>query len=257
MISSVDIGFVFALRQEALGILDRLKHAQKTKGNGRVFHTGKIGNISIALVLSGAGQKNAEEATKVLIDVFAPKLICSTGYAGGLSSRLKRFSICVPEQILRESDNQALDLASAIPRKSIPMPGKLTLLTVNDVVELPTKKRLLHERTGAELVDMETFAVADVCRIREIPFFSFRVVLDAVDDRIPKDITKILENAGKGVSRLAGTILGGLLSRPSLVVDIVSLKQRAFTATERLAQFALAELPRRKADLEKRYLLES
>ena len=257
MMPAVDIGFVFALRQESVGILDRLKHSRKTQGNGWNFHTGMIGGISIALILSGTGQKNAEEAVQILIDIFAPKLVCSAGYAGGLSARLKRYHLCVPEQVLRESDCRALDLSTVIPQNTQPKPEKLTLLTVNDVVELPEQKRLLHEQTGAELVDMETFAVADVCRIREIPFCSFRVILDAVDDRIPKDIAKILGNTGKGVSRLSGTILGSVWLRPSLVLDLVTLKQRAFVATERLAHFVLAELSRRKIVTEKPNLLES
>jgi len=242
---SVDIGFVFALRQEAVGILDRLKQSRKTRGNGWTFHTGKIDNMSIAVVLSGVGQKNAENATEILIDVFEPKLICSAGYAGGLSSRLKQFNLCVPEQVVRESDGQALDLSNPIPRKTPPMPDKLTLVTVNDVVELPEQKRILHEQTGAEIVDMETFAVADVCRTRKVPFCAFRIVLDTVEDRIPKDITKILDNTGKGMSRFSGTIVGSVWSRPSVVLDLVSLKQRAFIATERLARFAMTELRQR------------
>jgi len=244
MMPSVDAGFVVALRQESVGILDRLKRARKTSGNGRIFHIGKADGLSIALVLSGVGQKNAEEAVNILIDVFAPKVICSAGYAGGLSSRLKQCHICVPEQVFRESDGQALDLSIPIPRKTPPMPGKLTLLTINDIVALPEQKRMLHDRTGAELVDMETFAVAEVCRCREIPFCSFRIVLDTVDDLIPKDIAKILDNTAKGPSRLYGTILGSVWSRPSVVLDLVSLKRRAFTAAERLAEFALAELSR-------------
>ena len=244
---SVDTGFVIALRQEAVGILDRLKHTQTTRGNGWTFHTGKIGDISIALVLSGVGQKNAEEATNILLDVFAPKSICSAGYAGGLSQRLKRSTICVPEQIMRESDRQALDVSSPIPRKTPLMPNKLTLLTVNDVAASPEQKRMLHEQTGAELVDMETFTVAEVCRIREIPFVPIRVILDAVEDQIPKDIAKILENVDKGVIRLSGTIFGSMWSRPSVVRDLLSLKRQAFAATERLARFAIVELSRRKA----------
>jgi len=249
----IDTGFVFALRQEAVGILDRLKRAKTTRGDGWTFYTGKIdtgkiGDRSIAVVLSGAGQKNAEDAAKKLIDVFAPKSVCSAGYAGGLSARLKQLNICVPEQVIRESDGQALDLSEAIPRKTSPMPGKLTLITVNDVVETPERKRALNEQTGAEIVDMETFAVADVCQIRTVPFFSFRVVLDAVDDQIPKDITKALESMDKGFSRLSGTIIGNIWSRPSVVLDFVSLKKRAFTAAERLAQFALAELSRQREE---------
>jgi adenosylhomocysteine nucleosidase len=242
----IDTGFVFALRQEAVGVLDRLKRSQMTRGNGWTFHAGKIDDVSIAIVLSGVGQKNAEEATTILIDVFAPKLICSAGYAGGLSSRLAHSKLCVPEQIIRQSDMQALDVSQPIPRKISPMPNSLTLITVSDVMELPEQKRTLHEQTGAELVDMETFAVAEVCRVRAIPFLSIRVIFDAVDDRIPKDIAKILDNLDKGISRLSGTILGSVWSRPSVVLDLMSLKRRAFTATERLARFTIAELSRRK-----------
>jgi adenosylhomocysteine nucleosidase len=126
------------------------------------------------------------------------------------------------------------------------MPGKLTLITVNDIVETPTQKQALNERTGAEIVDMETFAVADVCRIRNVPFFSYRVVLDTVEDQIPKDIAKILDTMDKGVSRLTGAVLGNIWHRPSVVLDFVSLRKRAFTATERLAQFAIVELSRKK-----------
>ena len=244
---SVDTGFVFALRQESEGILDRLKRPQATRGNGWTFRSGQIDGTSIALVFSGIGQKNAEEATNILIDVFAPKSICSAGYAGGLSSRLRQSDICVPEQVIRVSDRQALDLSGTIPRKTLPMPGKLTLLTVNDVAASPEQKRTLHEQTGGELVDMETFAVAEVCRVRNISFFPIRVILDAVDDRIPSDITKILESFDKGVSRLSGTILGSIWARPSVMRDLVSLKRRAFTATEHLARFIIAELSRRKS----------
>ena len=243
---TVDTGFVFALRQEAVGILDRLKRSKTTRGNGWTFHTGKIEDISVAIVLSGIGQKNAEAAANVLLDVFAPKLICSAGYAGGLSSRLKQASICVPEQVMRGSDKQALDLTKPIPQRISLMPDKLTLLTVNDVVGTPEQKRALYEQTGAELVDMETFAVAEVCRIREVPFLSIRVILDVAEDRVPKDITKILESMDKGTTRFSGTILGSLWSRPAVVLDLVSLKRRAFTATERLAKFTVVELSRRK-----------
>lgn len=252
---SVDIGFVFALHQEAVGILDRLKHPRKTRGNGRTFHTGTIGNSSVAVVLSGAGQKGAEDASNILIDVFEPKLICSAGYAGGLSKRLKPLTLCVPEYVIRESDNQVLDLLTSIPRKTSPSPDRLTLLTVNDVAGLPKQKHMFHARTGAELIDMETFAVADVCRIRNIPFCTFRIIFDAVEDQIPKDIVDILEGMNKGIPQFSGIILGRIWSRPSLLFDMVSLKKRVFKATERLTEFIIKELRQQKS-LEKCLPLE-
>jgi len=243
---SVDTGFVFALRQESVGILDRLKRARTTRGNGWTFHTGKLDDVSIAVVLSGVGQKNAEKATNVLLDVFAPTLICSAGYAGGLSARLQQSDICIPEQIIRLSDRQALNVSTLIPQKTAPILDKFTLLTVNNVVELPKQKRVLHEQTGAEIVDMESFAVAEVCRIRSVPFLSIRVVFDAAEDQIPRDITNMLANIDKGVSRFSGIILGSVWSRPSVVRDLFSLRRQAFTASERLARFTVAELSRRQ-----------
>jgi len=243
---SVDTGFVFALRQESVGILDSLKRSKTTRGNGWTFHTGKIENRTVTVVLSGIGQKNAEEAANVLIDVFTPKAICSAGYAGGLSPRLKQSNLCVPEQVIRESDGLALDLSNPIPQQTTAVSNKLTLLTVNEVVELPEQKRNLYKKTGAELVDMETFAVAEVCRRREIPFLSIRVILDTAEDQIPQDIAKILDTLDKGASRLSGTILGSIWLRPSVLLDFVSLKRRAFIAAERLAQFAVAELSRQE-----------
>jgi nucleoside phosphorylase len=68
---TVNTGFIFALRQEAVGILDRLKRTKTTRGDGWTFYTGTIGEMSVAVVLSGIGQKNAEEAAKKLIDVFS------------------------------------------------------------------------------------------------------------------------------------------------------------------------------------------
>ena len=242
----IDTGFIFALRQEAVGILDSLKRTKMTRGDGLTFYTGKIGDMSIAVVLSGVGQKNAEEAAKKLIDVFEPKSICSAGYAGGLSARLKQLAICVPEQVIRESDGKVLCLSESIPRKTSLMPNKLTLITVNDVVETPEQKLMLHECTSAEIVDMETFVIADVCRERNVPFYAFRVVLDAADDQIPKDIANVLGNLDKGFPRISGMILGNIWSRPSVVLDFMSLKKRAFTAAERLARFAIAELSRKR-----------
>jgi hypothetical protein len=47
---SADIGFVFALRQESVGIVDRLKHVRTTRGNGWTFRTGKLENKTTAVV---------------------------------------------------------------------------------------------------------------------------------------------------------------------------------------------------------------
>jgi adenosylhomocysteine nucleosidase len=257
--SGVDLGFVFAMPMEAAGVADVLKQSQTTQGDGRTFHTGFFHGYRTAVVESGVGQENAGRAANVLIEVFKPKRLISAGYAGGLAKRLKQFNVCFPEILVRESDGKTLYVSNSIPENigtladykktssvSEKLNGKLILLTTDVVVGSPKQKLLLYHQTGAELVDMETFAVADVCQKRRIPMLAVRIILDTADEQIPKDIQRILKNAEKGVARLTGSVLGSICSRPSSMLDLFSLRQRALRATDKLAKHIAIELDREK-----------
>lgn len=250
---TVDLGFVFAMPMEAAGVADVLKQHQTTRGDGRIFHSGIFHGYRTVIVESGIGQENAGRATEVLLDVFKPKRILSAGYAGGLTKRLKQFNVCFPEILIRESDGKKFYAANSVPEiiddssggeQQEKQNGKLILLTTNFVVDSPKQKSLLYHKTGAELVDMETFAIAEVCRNRQIPLLSVRIILDTAEEQIPKDVQRILKNVDKGGARLVGSVLGSLFSRPSSMIDLFSLKQRALHATDRLAKQIAAELPK-------------
>lgn len=247
---TTDIGFVFAMPMEAAGVTDRLKEKKTIKANGRIFHAGRFGQFQVAIVESGVGQQRAEQATKLLIETFSPRRIVSAGYGGGLHKRLKRFSVCFPEIIIRESDGMVLDISAAIPqlapKRTGPIRDKLGLLTCNFVAASPKQKTELYRNTGAEIVDMETFAVADLCRLRNVPFLAVRIILDTVDEQLPKDVQNILKSAEIGRARLAGSVLGSLFKRPSAILDLFSLKERALSATDRLAKRLVDELTSNK-----------
>lgn len=239
-----EVGFVFALSQEAGSVFDRFEHRRTTRGSGAVFHTGILNGLTAAAVISGIGQHNAENAAALLIDVFAPKKICSAGYAAGLSPRLKKGNICVAERVQRYSDGQILDLTPGIPRQGLPENGKLTLLTVNETIHSPEQKAALLEKTGAELLDMETFAVAECCRQRKVPFLSVRIIFDAAGDPVPEEISRFVQNGKKGKLFHAGLIFRTICSRPSVLCGLFSLQKQAFTASEKLAVFLSKELSR-------------
>lgn len=239
----VDIGFVFAMPMEAAGIADVLKRSKTTKADGRVFRTGFLGKYRVALVESGVGQEKAGRAAEVLLDVFQPKRLISAGYGGGLTRRLKRFAVCFPEIVVRQEDGDTLDLTEVVPKRlDVPARDKLGLLTTDFVVASPKQKLELGKATGAEIVDMETFAVADVCRRREIPFLAARIILDTAEEQLPGDVQRILKNAEVGGARLVGSVLGSLFKRPSSILDLYSLKERALKATDRLAKQLVEEL---------------
>ena len=232
---ATDIGFVFALPMEAAGIVDRLTESQTTIGDGRKYHTGRLRKFRVAVVESGVGQEKAGQATEALIDTFRPKRLVSAGYSGALSEELKRFSIRIPTVVVRESDGKRIDLQ---PESD----DSMTLLTTDFVVATPKRKKSLGKKHHAALVDMETFAVAEQCQERGVPFLSVRIVLDTVDESLPKDVQRIMKSAERSKARLAGSVLGSLFSRPSALLDLYKLKERAIDATDRLAKRIYSEI---------------
>ena len=86
---------------------------------------------------------------------------------------------------------------------------------------------------------METFAVAEVCRRRNVPFFAVRIIHDPADETLPPDIEKLL-NQKTEAARL-GAAIGALWKRPSSIKDMWALKENSLVAAKKLAEF-IAEL---------------
>ncbi len=109
------------------------------------------------------------------------------------------------------------------------------LLTFDRVVRLRAEKQQLGRQHDALAVDMESFAVAEVCRERAVDFLAVRAISDAVDDELPADIGKLL--AQKSFAGQLGTALGSIFRRPAAVKDLFNLHQNALASSSRLAKF--------------------
>ena len=114
-----------------------------------------------------------------------------------------------------------------------------SLLTVDALVRTAKERRRLAEEHGAMAVDMETFAVAGVCRQERIRFLSVRAISDTVDDELPDDIEHLMQQ--QGLAGRAGAVTGALFRRPGSFKDMWNLKETALVASDRLAKF-LAEM---------------
>ena len=94
---------------------------------------------------------------------------------------------------------------------------------------------MLFQRYGALAADMETFAVAEVCRQRGVPFASIRVVNDTSDETLPRDVEHLL--AQKTGAAQLGAALGAIWRRPASAKDMYQLRENALVASGRLAKF--------------------
>ena len=188
---------VFALAIEAGCFVDTLSQVRVTRGDGFIVRQGRRGNREVVLVESGPGGHRAAKAAQAMIDAYRPRLMVSAGFAGGLDPRVQRQDLVVATSLTRppspsgrgaggEGGELALDPAALVPwLDEVRNLHRGRLLTFDRVVRLREEKQQLGRQHDALAVDMETFAVAEVCRQRAVDFFAVRAISDAVDDELP------------------------------------------------------------------------
>jgi adenosylhomocysteine nucleosidase len=232
-----DVGVLFALNIEAGGLIDRTEGVVTTRGDGFVAHEGKLGDASVVIFCTGAGCDAAARATRALIEGHRPKWVISTGFAGGLRDEVKRGDFLLADHVCDpQGRSLAIDLkmdAGAVARQSNLHLGRL--LSTKRVIDRPQEKRELGVAHDAVAVDMETFAVADVCRKYKTRCISVRIVTDAVDDKLPRDVDHLVKQ--KSLAGRIGAATGAVFRRPSSVKDMFRLKEDALVASDKLAVF--------------------
>jgi adenosylhomocysteine nucleosidase len=243
-----DIGVVFALSIEAGGLLDKLEGVVSTKGFGFTAYEGGLNGRTVVLMESGPGRAKAAQATTALIEGHKPAWVISAGFAGGLIPECERNDIIVADQVVLLDGGQ-LSIEMGMPRSAHLHVGRL--LTVDEIVEAPEEKQRLAHNHAAIAVDMETYAVAEVCAAKKTRFLSLRVVSDGIDDRLPPEIENLMHQ--KTFGGKLGAVAGSIFRRPGSVKDMWQLKERAIVASDTLAKFVagiIAQLPRREVPAE-------
>jgi adenosylhomocysteine nucleosidase len=105
------------------------------------------------------------------------------------------------------------------------------------------EKGELHQAFQADLVDMETSAVAAICRERLVRFLSIRVISDDAHRDLPAEVSGIFNSSG---SYRVGAALRSVWRRPSSLKDFWSLYEQSLEAADRLSKIikrCLEELP--------------
>jgi adenosylhomocysteine nucleosidase len=115
------------------------------------------------------------------------------------------------------------------------------LVTVSQVVSTPEEKRALGAAHQALAVDMESWAVAEMCRQAQVRCLCVRVISDPADELIPADVGSLAMQ--KTMAGRLGAATGALWRRPSSFKDMWRLKETALESSDRLARF-LADMVR-------------
>ncbi|MGA2060685.1 MAG: hypothetical protein ABSG67_09415 [Thermoguttaceae bacterium] len=262
-------GVIFALGIESGSFEDLLSGAIRIRGSGFFIKEGGLKGRRVVVIRSGAGRENAARAAEVLIDGHRPQIIISAGFAGGLDPSLKRHDILLADSVIDSKGGQIIlrqalpspDIANQVQSSSVgpsssegrPLRWPLALssidpsesiwpglrfgklLTVDHVVRDSAEKQALHQHHQALVVDMETFAVAEVCRDCGVPLCAVRIIHDAAGDELPPDVERLLRQ--KSEPARLGAALAAIWRRPGSVKDLWTLKENSLDSSAQLAKF--------------------
>jgi adenosylhomocysteine nucleosidase len=251
-------GIIFALGIESGCLEDLLSGSVRIRGSGFFIKEGGIKRRRVAIVRSGAGLQNAARAAEVLIDGHEPQIVVSAGFAGALDPALKRGDILLADSVV-DSAGEIITLRPALPKPDSPTganaknpspnsihnlkaeklarPGVHVgkLISLDRVVRQPAEKQSLYQQHHALAVDMETFAVATVCRRRGVPLVSARIILDAASDTLPADVERLLRQ--KTETARLGAAVAAVWRRPGSIKDLWALKENSLICSKQLAKF--------------------
>jgi adenosylhomocysteine nucleosidase len=237
----VDVGIVAAMPVEAGFLLDHFKKVRKYAGPGHTIIEGECAGKLVALIVTGIGRQAARRGTQLLIDGHRPRWIVSAGFGGALNPSLSRFDLVLATEVMDlEGHRFAIDLA--IPERAgkgglRPETGRL--LTLDTIVRTAAEKGDLHHRFAADVVDMETSAVASLCSERSLRFLSIRIISDDAQTELPSEVAEMMTRSG---SYRVGSAMRALWKRPSSLKDFWILYEHAQQAADRLAEFTVGAL---------------
>ncbi len=225
-------GILFAMPIEADAFERMASDRVELHAGGLVFYEGRIAGRGVAWCITGVGSLAAARATRLLIDGHRPRVIVSAGFAGGLAASLVRGAVVRPVSVAADDDRPAIPLASgdAGPAGAA---GGLRLITACRVLRTPAEKRAKHESSGADLVDMETHAIASVAATAGVPCTAIRVISDDAQHELPREVAALAEP--QSAMRRLGTALGAIGRRPRAALDLWRLYEHAVVDGRTLA----------------------
>lgn len=226
-----DISMVCALAREVTPFLDRCLKVRKYSGGNFTFRGGRFEGIRIATVESGMGFARARKATQALIDAHSPPWVLSVGYSGALQPGMNVGDIVMANSIVDTHGNE-LTVDLKMPEQKGLHVGRC--VTSDEMVRLVNNKKSLGVKYDAIAVDMESLAVAQVCRDMKTRFMSVRVLSDDLSFDLPEEVMTVIGESG---SLRWGATVGSLWRRPGSIKDMWRLREAAIIAGGNLAKF--------------------
>lgn len=185
------------------------------------------GRGRVRLVTSGVGPVRARDTAEELLDTSGDDeitAILSVGVAGGLTNGMPRPALTVPTEIQREWDGESQPPDAALTKRVSRVLNRANIRhhsvasITTPVVLYTAAEKQEAAQGGAEIVQMEDSEWAELSAEAGIPFTSLRVVMDALDDDLPTEVTDWGDRTPSASQLLLATA-----RRPRLLRELIEL----------------------------------
>jgi adenosylhomocysteine nucleosidase len=172
------------------------------------------------LLCGGIGHAAGKRAAEVVIEYANPSCLIATGLAGGLKPEWTLARTMVAAEVVDETTGRRFKTAY----------GEGTVVSSREIARA-AKKQELASRFGADVVDMEGAAVAEVAEAHGLPFLAVKAVSDELDFELPP-----LQGFVDAEGRFQGARFGFWAAwHPRWWPAIAQLKKNSDRAAEALA----------------------
>jgi adenosylhomocysteine nucleosidase len=223
------IGITFALPSESSGVVRKLQARQRHDN----LLSGKVDNRDVTILHTGIGAKNCNARLEILLHKTRPNLVISSGFAGAVSGDLHVGDLILAENF---SDAGLLTNAERILRDRRARVVKL--FTSTSIIDSVVERNEIARAANAAAVDMETGAIADVCKVHGVPLLSLRIISDTASQPFPAPPSVLFDIERQQTN--FGRLLAYLLRDPGSVWRLVRFGRQIARARAKLTDAMVA-----------------
>ena len=215
-------GIITAMQEEMQAIKNIMTEINEQKIYELNFIKGKINNIQVILVEAGVGKVNSARTTQILIDNFEVEAIINVGSAGSANDELNIGDIVIGNKLVQhdfditafghpkgfisnvgeyvESDSKLIEKMEQTISELHNNDFKIKIGTIasGDIFcTEPKMKEKIRNKFNAEAIEMEGAAIAQVCKLDNVPFIIIRSISDSPNGNNNITFDQFLEKASK------------------------------------------------------------
>jgi adenosylhomocysteine nucleosidase len=199
----------------------------------------RAAGLPVRILHTGVGESVCRERFQAFFaDGPAPKLLISSGFAGGLDPALPIGGLVLSTNF---SDERLLKKLAAF-LENPPFQFHCGILTTQArVIESAAEKHAIFTQTGAGAVDMETAHLFAECQARGIPVLSLRAISDTATQAMPVPHA-VWFDAAKQQPRILA-LLGWLVMHPAAIPAFARFVRGISLTRRQLTRGLLAVVP--------------